>query len=73
MLKSIDFGKCSSACVYLANLCFRQERYAEAENWSREALKLDPDSDEANFHLGCSLHELGRLDEAKESFWSATT
>lgn len=51
-----------------AEILLRQGHPASAESHLRQALRVDPDLDQARVMLGTLLHRQGRLSEARESY-----
>lgn len=50
---------------------FSRGDYADAERWFRKALKIEPNSADAQYNLGNTLISLGRSDEALQA-WQAS-
>lgn len=59
---------CSSAESTTGKLAFQQQDYIKAEQELKKGLAIDTKDDEGWYMLGYSQIELGKLDEAKESF-----
>lgn len=55
-----------------AYLLASMERFAEAEEYFRKVLSLEPQNAVAHFNLGFTLQRLGRHDQAIERFHEAT-
>ncbi len=66
-------GKTSFGRLGKARALLTEERYQEAEQVLREALKADPKNAMAHDLLGNLLSEFGRFDEARECFERAVT
>lgn len=49
----------------------RQEKFAEAAEKFREAVRLNPDFSFSHHYLGTALYELGNIDEAQTAFLKA--
>lgn len=59
---------CASAETTTGKLAFQQKEYEKAEVELKKGLAIDPKDDEAWYMLGVSQVEIGKFDEAKNSF-----
>lgn len=67
-----DFRLCPYALVALGNLCFQEQRFADAERYYKEMVSTYPRSvarSDASFNLGKLYLRHNRPDPALESFW----
>lgn len=65
------FGPSQEACELLAMLLVRMERAEDAIGYAEKAVKLNPSSADAWFHLGFAHYTCRRLDHAKVCFQKA--
>ena len=56
------------AYVNLGNILFYEEKFHEAINNYREALKRDPNTNNARANMGWAYWSLGRTDEARSAW-----
>ena len=65
---AVYLSGCASAESTTGKLAFQQQDYIKAESELKKGLAIDPKDAEGWYMLGYSQVELGKLDEAKESF-----